>query len=152
MFNSSFFCDFLFHFSNLGFDPESLYLEFISSNQHKIILLYKIISTLYHFKRFINIPVCFRFPSSTALSYTPFISFLPYTFLLSVKIEEWKYQIWVIPEIYIGMGSSLIDPEEVRHCLRGSQKDHQAIQPIKNRQKILHLCRCLINRRLKLKV
>lgn len=45
---------------------------------------------------------------------------------------------WIIPEIYLGMGSSLIDPEEVQHCLKGSQKDHQVIQPIKNRQKILY--------------
>jgi len=37
----------------------------------------------------------------------------------------------MIPEIYIGMGSNLIDPEEVQHCPRGSQKDHQVIQPTK---------------------
>lgn len=45
----------------------------------------------------------------------------------------------MIPEIYIGMGSNLIDPEEVQHCPRGSQKDHQVIQPIKNGQKRLYL-------------
>jgi hypothetical protein len=36
-----------------------------------------------------------------------------------------------LPEICINMESSLIDPEEVQHCLRGSQ-DHQVIQPVKN--------------------
>ena len=29
------------------------------------------------------------------------------------------------------MESNLVDPEEVQHCLRGSQKDHQVMQPVK---------------------
>lgn len=35
------------------------------------------------------------------------------------------------PGIYTGKGSNPIDPEEVQHCLKGSPKDHQVIQPAK---------------------
>lgn len=44
----------------------------------------------------------------------------------------------MIPEICRGKESNLIDPEEVQHYLRGFQKDHQVIQPVKNRQKKLY--------------
>lgn len=42
---------------------------------------------------------------------------------------------YVEPEICKGKESNLVDPEEVPHCLTGSQKDHLAIQPAKYKEK-----------------
>lgn len=59
------------------------------------------------------------------------LCFLPSNKIYSF-IKKRRMIIYMIPEICKGMESNLIDPEEVQHCLRGSRKDRQVIQPVKN--------------------
>jgi hypothetical protein len=50
---------------------------------------------------------------------------------LSSRWQRNKHKSCIEIEPGIGKGkeSNLVDPEEVQHCLAGSQKDHLAIQP-----------------------